>query len=368
MLTNLLANYAVDVVEPYVKWISISLAAIVLIAVVILYFVNNDVFKQVFKVATFVLVVYALVVTIFMLILDIAKHYNSAYLDKNYVSKDVIYYVLIPVAATLFLSLVSLVAIYVLKTKNYAKTKTLTKICLCVCGAMLLASLVTIFIYYARHIEGDGYYTAKGTNFNQIALYASAILLIAVEIAIVFVIDKRHTPLNTNEIARAGICLALAYALSYVKLFSNPQGGSMTLASMLPLMLFSYFYGTRKGVFLGLIYGLLQSLQNPYIIHPAQFLLDYPIAFSMIGLAGTFKNLKNLPHAVRFGLGGVLAGVMRFLSSFLSGVFAFGAYAPTGQSVWVYSLLYNSVILLDAALAVAIGILLNYNKNFRKLF
>ncbi|MBR2384770.1 MAG: energy-coupled thiamine transporter ThiT, partial [Clostridia bacterium] len=70
------------------------------------------------------------------------------------------------------------------------------------------------------------------------------------------------------------MCVALSFALSYIKLFEMPQGGSVTLFSMLPIMLFSYIYGMKKGLLVGVIYGLLQAVQDPYIIHPAQFLLD----------------------------------------------------------------------------------------------
>lgn len=69
---------------------------------------------------------------------------------------------------------------------------------------------------------------------------------------------------------------------------------------MLPLMLFSYMFGIRKGIIVGAIYGVLQAIQDPWIIHPAQFFLDYPIAFAMTGLAGIFKELNviksPLPH------------------------------------------------------------------------
>lgn len=47
-------------------------------------------------------------------------------------------------------------------------------------------------------------------------------------------------------------------------------------------------------MFVGFVYGLLQSMQDPYIIHPAQFLLDYPIAFAMAGLAGILKTRRSL--------------------------------------------------------------------------
>ena len=66
----------------------------------------------------------------------------------------------------------------------------------------------------------------------------------------------------------------MSFALSYVRIFRLPMGGSITFASMLPFMLYSYMYGTKKGVLAGLVYGVLQAVQDPWIIHPAQFALD----------------------------------------------------------------------------------------------
>jgi thiamine transporter len=146
-----------------------------------------------------------------------------------------------------------------------------------------------------------------------------------------------------------------------------PNGGSVTLISLLPLALYSYIFGIKKGVFVGFGYGLLQALQDPWLIHPAQFLLDYPTAFSAIGLAGIFKRLpfsKTLPQ-VKFVLGTALAGTLRFVASFLSGVFAFEAYAG-GENLWVYSLLYNSVIFVDIALVLVAGAFILSSKSFQK--
>lgn len=103
------------------------------------------------------------------------------------------------------------------------------------------------------------------------------------------------------------------------------QGGSVTAASLLPLMIYSYMFGVKKGIFAGFIYGVLQAIQDPWLIHPAQFLLDYPVAFACIGIAGLFaktEKLAKLPQ-VQFGLGAIAASALRFLCHILSGVFAF---------------------------------------------
>ena len=157
----------------------------------------------------------------------------------------------------------------------------------------------------------------------------------------------------------------MSFALSYLRIVKMPQGGSITIASLLPLMIYSYMFGTRKGVFAGLIYGILQAFQDTYILHPAQFLLDYPVAFSAIGLAGMFaRNEKLRFPQLRFALGAILAGLGRFVAHWLSGIFAFGLFA-TFQPVWLYSLSYQAVYVLpDLAIAIVVGVLVFSSKSF----
>ncbi|MCX4286579.1 MAG: energy-coupled thiamine transporter ThiT, partial [Clostridia bacterium] len=112
----------------------------------------------------------------------------------------------------------------------------------------------------------------------------SAILFVAITSGCV--LGDKSSEYNAKSLTYGAVCVALSFALSYIKFFSLPQGGSVTFASMLPLCLYSYMFGTKKGVFAGLIYGVLQAVQDPWIIHPAQFLLDYPVAFAGIGVAG----------------------------------------------------------------------------------
>ena len=77
---------------------------------------------------------------------------------------------------------------------------------------------------------------------------------------------------------------------------------------------------------IGFIYGMLQAVQDPYIIHPAQFLLDYPVAFALTGFAGALKDVKVLDKIpqLKFALSALIGGTLRFVAHVLSGVFAFG--------------------------------------------
>ena len=106
-------------------------------------------------------------------------------------------------------------------------------------------------------------------------------------------------------------------------------------------------------------------MQDPWLIHPAQFFLDYPVAFATIGLSGMFRGVKafeNKPQ-VAVALGGIVASVLRYLSHLFSGVFAFSEYAG-GQNPWIYSLGYNSFVFIDIAIVIVLAIAVFSSKSF----
>jgi thiamine transporter len=124
-----------------------------------------------------------------------------------------------------------------------------------------------------------------------------------------------------------------------------PQGGSITPASMLPLFAYAYMFGPLAGIVAGMAYGILQLIQDPYVVHWAQLLLDYPLAFGALGFAGFFR--KNLP------LGILAGGFGRFVFHVISGAVFFASYAPKGTSPLLYSIIYN-VTYLAPDLAVCL--------------
>ena len=138
---------------------------------------------------------------------------------------------------------------------------------------------------------------------------------------------------TTKIIAEASVIVALSTALSFVILFQMPQGGSVTAASMVPLLWISVRRGLRVGLFTSTVYGLVQFAAGPFVFHPIQVLLDYPIAFGALGLAGLFRSHPLIGSSV--GIGG------RFFFHFLSGFVFFATYAPEGINPILYSALYN---------------------------
>lgn len=247
----------------------------------------------------------------------------------------------------------------------------LTKIiCAAVCGAALVAVMVCMIVYYA---SGDA-----GEALSNIGLYISAIAIAAAIISVALVADKSKRPFDTRTVAFGAVCVALSFALSYVRVFKMPMGGSITLASMLPLMLFAFMFGSRKGITVGALYGILQAVQDPWIIHPAQFVLDYLAAFAAIGLTGCIRDFGAFKNNIRaqFFVGAMAACALRFICHYFAGVFAFGMYGayyadvyniPVLSSAYFYSFVYQSLYVIpELIIVIAVGLLIFASKNFRR--
>ncbi|MCL1854503.1 MAG: energy-coupled thiamine transporter ThiT [Clostridia bacterium] len=187
------------------------------------------------------------------------------------------------------------------------------------------------------------------------ALLALGILLL--------VIGKRKNQWNTTAIAFAALAVALSFLLSHVRLYRMPQGGSITPASMLPIMLFAHVFGVAPGLLVGLAYGILEFLQTPVLLPIAplhaicQIILDYLLAFGFLGLAGIGGKRVSLKIAA-IPLGILLAATLRFLCSVASGVLFFAEYAGERSPLW-YSVAYNGTYMLpETLICVAVGLVI----------
>lgn len=182
-----------------------------------------------------------------------------------------------------------------------------------------------------------------------------------------------QTNSKTRTLVEGALMIALATVLSYLKLLDMPQGGSITL-EMLPLILMGLRNGAKWGCFTGFVHGLLQMLIGfSNVLYcttlGAQIgciLLDYLVAFTVLGLAPVFAKLFSNKLA-GVAVGTAIVGLLRYLCSFLSGVLIWGGYAPEGQPVWLYSLGYNgSYMIPDIIIAVVVLVLMR--KYASKLF
>ena len=269
-----------------------------------------------------------------------------------------------PVLATLVTVLASGIALLVASSFG----KKAFRVTLCVAGALALGCFIALMVCMSKQFDlvGSDYEHA-----STVGMIVSAVVIMALLVA-VYILGGKKDVNNTRALVYGAVAVALSFALSYARLFKLPQGGSVTFASLLPLMIYCMMFGTRRGLLVCLVYGTLQALQDPYIIHPMQFLLDYPLAFGLIGVSGIFveKNVfKN--KIVGFVLGAVLAVGLRYACHVCSGVFAFADYfywdselMSKYDSAAVYSLAYNSFALVDMAIAIVAGSLMLLSKSF----
>ena len=105
---------------------------------------------------------------------------------------------------------------------------------------------------------------------------------------------KEKRGMSARHLAYCAMAVALAYVTSFIKPIEMPYGGSVTLLSMLFIVLIGYWYGVRTGVMVGLAYGILQFLQEPYFLTLFQACCDYVFAFAALGLSGLFRGKKTV--------------------------------------------------------------------------
>lgn len=161
---------------------------------------------------------------------------------------------------------------------------------------------------------------------------------------------------STKMIVEAGIMIALAFVLSRIKVYQAPNGGSVTAGSMIPILLFAMRWGFVPGVVAGITFGTLKLIMGGWVFSPAQAILEYPIAFGMLGLAGMLYKLNerkkgNYLFNTIFSV--FLAITARFICHLLAGVIFFAEYAGT-QNPWIYSAIYQSTYLIPEFIVSAI--------------
>lgn len=200
------------------------------------------------------------------------------------------------------------------------------------------------------------------------------LLLLVIVILLLSTIGKKQK-LDTRTVVYAAICVSTSFALSYLK-FSMPYGGSITFASLVPLMIFAYAFGPLRGLVAGLVYGLLQFIQDPWFLNGIQFVLDYLLAFAAIALVPIFKKVvKNQKASVLLGVAAF--GIARLAMHICSGiVFVQAGYITEVEwmanladiGAFLYSLVYNGLYVLpDTLICAAVFVYLLYSGAFSKL-
>lgn len=180
--------------------------------------------------------------------------------------------------------------------------------------------------------------------------------------------SETGSALSVKHLAVAGAAIALSYALSCIRLFPLPFGGTVTPCSMLFICLIGYWYGVKAGMTAGFAYGFLQMFQDglSYILNPFQACTDYLFAFAALGLAGLFIGKKS-----GFLKGYLFAVFVRGLFHTLGGYLFWMSYMPDNfpkSIAFLYPVIYNySYLILEAAITVIVLMLPPVKKGLEEI-
>lgn len=176
---------------------------------------------------------------------------------------------------------------------------------------------------------------------------------------------KMEETMKTKTITKGAILVALATVLSFVTIFKAPNGGSVTAASMVPIIIMALSSKFGAGLLTALVYVAVQLVTGFYPPPTQDFLsftlvilLDYVVAFGVLGFAGVIaKGFKN--RLMGAGVATVVVCAVRYVCHFLSGILIWDVYAPEGVPVWLYSLTYNGgYMLFETTISVLVIVLL----------
>ena len=214
----------------------------------------------------------------------------------------------------------------------------------------MFLNVISIFATHVYDSYGGYMYVLTPSGYLAIIVVMLALLVIPAALHGKKKEAAVSSKFGTRQLVFCAAAMALSIVTSFMKLYTFPFGGSITLCSMLFVCLIGYWYGPKVGITTGLAYGLLQLVTGPYIVFPLQVLVDYPLAFGALGLSGFFWKSR---HGL---IKGYIAGVLgRYFFAVLSGWLFFGAYAWEGWSPLPYSLAYNGAyIFAEAAITLII--------------
>ena len=198
-------------------------------------------------------------------------------------------------------------------------------------------------------VTSEGGLTTAG---YAIAIIAGIVLFLA---AIYFAgkHSEKHK-LTTRQLVFCAVAMALAFVTSYLKIFTLPWGGSVTLCSMLFIVLVANWYGVGTGITVGLAYGILQFIQEPYVFSFFQVCCDYILAFATLGVAGFFAKQS---HGLLKGY--IVAVIARGAFHALGGYLYWMSYMPDNfpkSLTAIYPIVYNYSYLLAEGIITVIVI------------
>lgn len=174
-------------------------------------------------------------------------------------------------------------------------------------------------------------------------------------------------------ITEVAIFAALGLVLDFISGFYSkaiwPMGGSISLA-MLPIFLMAIRHGLSGGLITGLLVGTIQILWGGSgVVYPIQTILDYTLAYTLVGVAGIYGNKIKSQETIQGKLfyitNGILLGtVLRTISHILSGYIYFREWTPdyfkTMPLTW--SIIYNLGYMVPSLILCLLVIRILMNK------
>ena len=173
---------------------------------------------------------------------------------------------------------------------------------------------------------------------------------------------KQANAFSTKAITYSGIGIAIAIIMNQISIYKMPQGGSVTLISMFFITVLGYWFGLKVGLIAGVAMGLMNMVLGGVMITAAGAILDYPLAFGMLGLSALFRKQKN-------GLmtGYLFAGIMRYLVHVVSGILIWYMYTPEGWNYILWSFVYNTFMFPEMVATLVILSIPSFRRVIDKL-
>lgn len=173
--------------------------------------------------------------------------------------------------------------------------------------------------------------------------------------------------MNSSKTVRAlvesAMMVALATVLSIFKMVDMPYGGSVTIASMLPMIILAYRQGALWGLGSGLTYAVIQQLLGlntlSYVTGwqsvVAVILLDYIIAFTLVGLGGVFRKACKSQRGALIA-GASLVSALRYVCHVISGATVWKGLSIPDEAALIYSIGYNATYMIpETIILVAVA-------------
>lgn len=180
--------------------------------------------------------------------------------------------------------------------------------------------------------------------------------------------------ISVKMLTESAIMIALATVLSFIKLWDFPAGGSITIASMFPIAVIAYRYGAPWGIFTAIVHGIVQQLVSlstlSYVTTwqsvVAVILLDYVVAFAVVGLASVFRKKIARPSTALV-MGSLLACVLRYLCHVISGATVWAGLSIPDEAALIYSISYNATYMIpETIILLLVALYMGENIDFTK--